>query len=212
MKRWVSPLAGLALSAMAFGVSAGTTIELSREISPLVLNGSQVEAGFFERIGHLDVKEGQNQLLLQLGQIVPQDGRRSKYNSDPIVIRFDAQQSPLTLSYTPFKDMAEVRTFTKSLDFKLVNQDGKDVHYQAELLPIGGLQGFQDYEKAVAQYNQKGQGEAVIAAAPKASEPVVEAETATVSSNRIAILQTGFSELSAQEQQQFMQWAISNLK
>ena len=212
MKRWLSPIAGLVISATACGVSAETTIELSREISPLVLNGSQVEKGFFERIGHLEVKEGQNQLLVQLGQIVPEDGRRSKYNSDPIVIRFEAQQSPLTLSYTPFRDMSEVRAFTKSLNFKLANEHGKDIHYQAELLPIGGLQGFQDYEKAVAQYNHKGQGVAVIAAAPVASEPAIEKGTTPASSNRIAILQTGFSELNAEEQQQFMQWAITNLK
>lgn len=212
MKKWVSPIVGFAISAVAFGVSAETTIELSREISPLVLNGNQVEKGFFERIGHLEVKEGQNQLLVQLGQIVPQDGRRSKYNSDPIVIRFDAQESPLTLSYTPFRDMEEVRAFTQSLDFELIDEDGKAIHYQAELLPIGGLQGFQDYEKAVAQYNQKGQGTAVMAAAQSVSEQAIDKVSTSTSSNRIAILQTGFSELSAQEQQQFMQWAISNLK
>lgn len=212
MKIGLSPIAGLAISVMAFGVSADTTIELSREISPLVLNGSQVEKGFFERIGHLDIASGQNQLLVQLGQIVPEDGRRSKYNSDPIVIRFEAEESPLTLSYKPFRDMGDVRSFEESLNFSLANENGEAIRYQAELLHVGGLQGFQDYEKAIAQYNQSGNGSAVMTTASYNLTPGVKPATTLVSSNRIAILQTGFAELSAEEQQQFMQWAMRNLK
>ncbi|MEF1301939.1 DUF2057 domain-containing protein, partial [Vibrio owensii] len=63
----------------------------------------------------------------------------------------------------------------------------------------GGLQGFRDYEREVADYNK-----AVNKQSTKASIAASPAVTKT--------LKESFSDLSRQEQQEFMQWAMQNLK
>ncbi len=63
----------------------------------------------------------------------------------------------------------------------------------------GGLQGFRDYEREVADYNQamnKQTTKASIAASPAVTKTLKES----------------FNDLSREEQQEFMQWAMRNLK
>ncbi|PSW19573.1 DUF2057 domain-containing protein [Photobacterium sanctipauli] len=219
-KKWlVAVLAGaLSLPSLA------SELKVIKEIDLHVLNGKEVDSPLFKNKDVLELEAGTNQILFSLDQLVIDDGRRSKLKFTPVVMRFDATESPLQLSYPVFKHVDDAKAFRKTLDFVLTDTKGAPVDYQAELLHVSGLGIFPEYARTLEEYNMVGDGVAVVdptmvddlAVKPQktaqATKTTVAEATGNAAASKVAIMQTGFAELSAEEQQQFMQWAMRNLK
>ncbi|MGF1691157.1 YccT family protein [Photobacterium kagoshimensis] len=199
---------------LSWQVSAESTLTFNKEIGPLVLNGDEVATDIFSSPSQLTLKAGTNQVLFALGQLVVEDGRRTKFNSVPFILRFNAPSDDVVLSYQPFRTMEEAKKFDNDPRFVLKSASGEMLPFQLESLHVNGMQGMKNYEKAVRKYNQKGSGIAVISMehATTAPVPSVKPKTVHSASSQRAILEAGFHELSAQEQQAFMMWAMKNLK
>ncbi|MGF1699327.1 DUF2057 domain-containing protein [Photobacterium makurazakiensis] len=210
-KKWlVAVLAGvLSLPAMA------SELSVIKEIDLHVINGQEVDSPLFKNKDNLELEAGTNQILFSLDQLIIEDGRRTKLKFTPVVMRFEAGDMPLELSYPVFRHVDDAKKFRNSLDFKLTDTNGNPVAYQTELLHVSGMGIFPEYARTLSEYNQVGDGVAVVgsAAIEKSSvEPQKIAKSPSTATSKVAIMQTGFTELSAEQQQQFMQWAMRNLK
>ncbi|PMH41837.1 hypothetical protein BCU68_15280 [Vibrio sp. 10N.286.49.B3] len=181
--------------------SAETTLALQAELVPQVLNGDKIHNRHFTARHTIQLQAGQNQLAVTIGQIVFEDGKRRKFDSQPLLLTFNApDQQALTMSYDTFRTIDDANQFERSPEFTLVTESGEPIRYELVQMNKGGLQGFRDYQREVADYN---------ASLTKAetSHPQV-----LPTSEGMEGLQTRFNQLDRDQQQRFMQWAMQNLK
>ncbi|EHZ2572798.1 DUF2057 domain-containing protein [Vibrio parahaemolyticus] len=183
------------LSAPAFAAQ----LTLQKELVPRVINGEFVYPEWSSD-NSIELKDGENQLAVTVGQIVFEDGKRRKFDSQPLLLEFDAEKdAELSLTYKTFRTIEEAKAFELDPKVILKDKNGKEVDFSMVQLRKGGLQGFRDYEREVADYNN-----AMNKQATKSSIAQSPAVTKT--------LKESFNELSREEQQEFMQWAMRNLK
>ncbi|TON67990.1 hypothetical protein CGH51_20140 [Vibrio parahaemolyticus] len=184
------------LSAPAFAAQ----LTLQKELVPRVINGEFVYPEWISYNNSIELKDGENQLAVTVGQIVFEDGKRRKFDSQPLLLEFDAEKdAELSLTYKTFRTIEEAKAFELDPKVVLKDKNGKEVDFSMVQLRKGGLQGFRDYEREVADYNN-----AMNKQATKSSIAQSPAVTKT--------LKESFNELSREEQQEFMQWAMRNLK
>ncbi|MCV5837312.1 DUF2057 domain-containing protein, partial [Escherichia coli] len=89
-----------------------------------------------------------------VGQIVFEDGKRRKFDSQPLLLEFDAEKdAELSLTYKTFRTIEEAKAFELDPKVVLKDKNGKEVDFSMVQLRKGGLQGFRDYEREVADYN-----------------------------------------------------------
>ncbi|MDN3681273.1 DUF2057 family protein [Vibrio tapetis subsp. quintayensis] len=215
MQKRVITAIGLAFGFLSSHVLAAQSIEFSKEIVPRVINEQAIDSSFFESTQQVDLKEGHNQLLITLNQLVAEDGRRSKYSSTPMIIDFKAGTSAITLSYKPFRTIEDARSFEKQPQFILVDDQGNAIKHNAQLLHIGGFQSFPDYQAAVIKHNGSAAtataAAAAAAAATKAKTSSAELQVDQVST-QIDIIKSDFENMTAEEQKEFMMWAMGAMK
>ncbi len=204
MQKRVITVIGFAFGFLSSHVLAAQSIEFSKEIVPRVINEQTIDTGFFESTQQVDLKDGHNQLLVTLDQLVAQDGQRSKYSSTPMLIDFEAGPSAIKLSYKPFRTIEDARSFEKQPQFKLVDEQGNAIKHETKLLHIGGFQTFPDYKAAVIKHNGT-------ATATKAKTSSPELQAGQISA-QMDIIKSGFESMTAAEQKEFMLWAMGAMK
>ncbi|MDP2575110.1 DUF2057 domain-containing protein [Vibrio penaeicida] len=200
----------LLLALFSFSTVASThRIEISKEMTPRTLNGQKVESNWIKSDSSVELGSGINQLVVTIGQIVVEDGRRTKYYSQPYILLFETNDS-LSLSYETFRTIEDARQFEKNPQFELTNSTGKQVNFKIDSVHIGGLQTRQDFESSIKKYNENGRGEAVLSH----SEPIASLRSSTSSkdTHTISSVKSGFLSLNEMEQRRFMGWALENLK
>ena len=122
---------------------------------PRVINGDFVYPEWISDNNSIKVENGANQLAVNVGQIVFEDGKRRKFDSQPLLLEFDApKDAELTLTYNKFRTIEEANAFEMDPKLTLKDANGKDVEFSMVQLRKGGLQGFRDYEREVADYNK----------------------------------------------------------
>ena len=185
--------------ALFSGSLFAASLTLQKEMTPQVVNGEGVTVEQMHNGNLIQLKNGHNQIAVTIGQIVFEDGKRRKFDSQPLLLEFAAHlEQSLMLQYDKFRTIDDAKQFESQPKIKLTDADGKAVAFTLVQLNKGGLQGFRDYQREVADYNaQKSPApqESVLISSPKASE-----------------LKTVFHAMSREEQQAFMQWAMQNLK
>ncbi|GEA62032.1 YccT family protein [Vibrio comitans] len=205
-KSCLALVTGLLMSSSAF---ADSLLSFQTEIVPQVVNSKAVDNGIFTDVDQIKIGEGSNQIGVTIGQIVFEDGKRRKFDSSLMLMTFEAaDEDSYQLSYKKMRTIEEANKFDKSPTFALTNGSGEPVDFDLVVIPKSGFQGFNDYEKQVVSYNK-------LVDAGTASTTAAVTASAVPSANGVAVsedIKTQFSELSRDEQQQFMQWAMQNLK
>ncbi|MGY3686253.1 YccT family protein [Vibrio coralliilyticus] len=216
MKNW---LPAILLGAVALPVSANE-LKIIDEIEPLALNGKEMSASDFHSRQVINLKEGENQLLFGLDQIVVEDGRRNKLVFPSVVMRFESSQEPLTLSYPVFRQIDQAKKFRQTLDFSLVDKNGSPVDYQVDLIQVKGFSSFKNYEAAIEEYNQTGAIASLSSQAhgsdnhttqAVAASTIDSASTSEVKTTASADLQSEFLKMTPQQRQEFISWAVKHL-
>lgn len=175
-------------------------ITLQSELVPRVLNGEEIYPAQISAQNAIEIDNGENQLAMTVGQIVFEDGKRRKFDSQLLLLTFDAQEhAQLALTYDKFRTIEEAKAFEKNPVVALTDENGNKVSFSMVQLNKGGLQGFRDYQREVADYRQAVNKEVM-------QKRIVDSPVVTQT------LKTSFNELSREDQQAFMQWAMSNLK
>ncbi|MEL7292355.1 MAG: DUF2057 family protein [Pseudomonadota bacterium] len=182
---------------IAFSAFSQSTLSLQQEITARVVNSQPAAVS---QDNEILLKAGSNQLAFTIGQIVFEDSKRRKFDSELLVLTFNATQNQsLSLNYKPFRTIDDAKAFSVSPQLSLVDSSGQSVEYELVQLRKNGLQGFRDYERELADYNA--QHAFKVQAVEDKSGVIVEKN----------IYQT-FSEMTREQQQAFMQWAMQNLK
>lgn len=206
MKKLIS---AFIIGAMALPVYA-TELSIINEIEPLVLNGKDLTGNDYKSAQVINLKEGQNQFVFALDQLVVEDGRRSKLVFPTVIIRFDLASDPVALSYPVLRNAEQAKKFRNALDFSLLDSHGNPVDYQVDLLHVKGISPFNDLEAAVAKYNQAG-GIAAVTAQQSVPLHHSEAQQLTGSVTTRAALEQDFLFLPLEERQAFVAWAVQHL-
>ncbi|MGF1870412.1 YccT family protein [Photobacterium indicum] len=193
---------------------ADTVLTLQPEINPIIVNGGKAGNGIFSPEQQVDVQKGENQILITVGQIVFEDAKRRKYNSPSYILKFNANDQPLSLTYDKMRTIQEAKAFEKSPSFVFTDVNGKNINYKIDVLNASGMQSFRDYQQELQAYNQGQEGRAAVSIST-ASVGYTAIDPQSVAPNpaaKMTFLHNTFRDLSADEQQQFMQWAMKNLK
>lgn len=190
----------LGLCALISMPTFAAELTLQNELVPQVLNGEYVYPELISEQNSIDLEDGSNQLAVTIGQIVFEDGKRRKFDSQPLLLEFDTgKKTQLTLTYNKFRTMEEAKVFERNPKVALKDKQGNDVAFSMVQLRKGGLQGFRDYEREVANYQEAVNKKTTQSSTERAS-PVTKT------------IKASFNDLSREQQQEFMQWAMRNLK
>lgn len=207
-------------SLLAVGFSlpaiADVKVELSPELTLLAVNGSEdFGEKWYSNTRKVNLKDGDNQLLVRVEKLIPQAGDWAKFNSKPMVVSFNASNETVKLSSAFKINGVEAQAkFEKYPALTLQNQSGNMVNFNFAVLP-GSYSVLSGYEKALTAYNAK-QGNSEFLPAQIQSTPisnVVATQTQTLSqpSSGTVILssvQSDFLSLTDIERKKFLQWAI----
>ena len=175
-------------------------LTLQNELVPQVLNGEYVYPELISEQNSIELEDGSNQLAVTIGQIVFEDGKRRKFDSQPLLLEFDTgKKTQLKLTYNKFRTMDEAKVFERNPKVVLKDKQGNDVAFSMVQLRKGGLQGFRDYEREVANYQE--------AVNKKTTQSSIERSSPVTKT-----IKASFNDLSREQQQEFMQWAMRNLK
>ncbi|MPW37114.1 DUF2057 domain-containing protein [Vibrio sp. B1Z05] len=186
---------------ISFNAFADSLLSFQTEIVPQVVNSMAVDSGIFTNVDQIKIIEGSNQIGVTIGQIVFEDSKRRKFDSSLMLITFKAaDEDSYQLSYKKMRTIEEANKFDKSPTFTLTDGSGEPVDFDLVVLPKSGFQGFNDYEKQVVSYNKLVDSGTALTVAPVSADSMTSA------------IKSQFSKLSREKQQQFMQWAMQNLK
>ncbi|PMK01701.1 DUF2057 domain-containing protein [Vibrio sp. 10N.261.55.A7] len=194
----------LASVMLSTAVQANSSLILQAEMMPRVLNGQPLTNQDMLGPNTLKLDAGEHQLALTIGQIVFEDGKRRKFDSQPFLVTFSVDDSQaLSMSYQSMRTIEDAQRFERAPKVSFVDASGAEVKHDLVQLNKSGLQGFRDYEREVADYN---------AATGKASQPKTVGSSAQPEIGSTASsLQAGFLDMTPEQRQEFVSWAVKNL-
>lgn len=192
---------------------AAVQVNLSKDVELLAVNGEEIGLRLFSK-SELQLEDGLNQFVVRASKLVRQaNGEFEKFNSDPVIITFDAKDQKIQLS--PQGDIAtttDADNFNKQPYFTL-SSSSPNIQVEQELLPRGpGI--TRDYEKEIARFNA--QRNITIDKASKESQfsekQIDSTEKATsvgVKSNSLKVVKDQYLMLTEEERKQFLSWAVA---
>ncbi|MEZ9526036.1 YccT family protein [Enterovibrio norvegicus] len=220
-----------------FYASAAVNVTLHKDVEAIIINGEELPLTLMSK-NTFSMENGTNQLVVRLSKLIATGSEFDKFKSDPLVITFSSENSDILIKSTRQIDRdAQVKGFKESPSFTLTDQSGNAVSSDQNVLPQG--QGFlRDYEKELARFNKK-QG-VVLGGAALTASAVAHAGEASVPSNvqkpiestvitpqkqvsiqpaqgvspenSIILMQADFLRMNQEQQKQFLQWAVKNVR
>ncbi|KQB10480.1 YccT family protein [Vibrio metoecus] len=212
MKNWPKMLLCSA-ALLPFSVHAAVDIKLAEEISPIVVNGDEVGIRI-NKLSDVTLDNGTHQLVVRVSKLVMGQSGYEKFNSNPLVLTFSANNQNLTLA--PDKSintLAEAKAFDAEPKLTLTDvSTSKPIEVlQAELPRLQGI--TRDYLKELSAYNKKNNLLPVEQAVPQTAVLVVPAQEVAKADNgptSVSMIQYLFGEANAAERQEFANWAFAN--
>ncbi len=204
------------VSASAF---AKVTIQTDNRVEILAVNQVINNVPNVGR-GDLQIENGENQLLIRVTAMIDTNGGKEKFNSLPMVVKFNASDETLKFE-TPYaiRDNRGVNRFNRSPEVK-VNSNKGTVKLVTDNITNQTFDLIKDYDAMLANYNREG-GVAAIAAVPVqlpevAPVPVHPIETTPVSKQtkpmvKPSQLQKDFMAMTPEQRQEFVSWAVKNM-
>lgn len=198
---------------------ANVNIQLHRDIAPVAVNGESLGFTLLKE-NDLELNNGINQLVVRVEKLVVSEyGEREKYNSVPIIITFDSQDSDLELLTTQEITRTKQSTaFDKNPNLILKNTKTNieiEIIQQNVLPSAGGI--TRDYEKEIARFNKKNNIElntaSEVAIASVGQQKKIESvKTSKSNSKNTEMLEYWYDKASDTERSVFIDLAFKNRK
>ncbi|MFM2590657.1 DUF2057 family protein [Vibrio sp. TBV020] len=203
----------IALGLMSTLANAQVTIQTDNRVDILAVN-QEINAIPKKAKGDLKIENGVNQLLIRVTAMVDGNGGKSKFNSFPMVVKFEANDQTLKFE-TPFaiRDERGVRKFEKQPTVK-VTSNGKDVPAETDLIYDQTFALIKDYDEMLEQYNLAGgvaaivMTESTVQVTPKKTQSKTSVQSVPVSSSDI---KGEFLEMTPAQRQEFISWAVKHI-
>ncbi|WP_086982702.1 YccT family protein [Vibrio aphrogenes] len=200
-------LAGLV--GASFQAAADVKINLNRDVQPLVINGEELGFSLSDKSEFI-LKDGQNQLVLQVSKLVQNRGEYEKFNSAAIVVTFSASNASLTISPEgKILTTEDAKQYNKNPKLLLVNQSNKSIAaQQGVLVPLSGL--TRDYTKELAAYNKS--NNIIVAGSTATAVAATSVSSDKGASKPQEMVEYWYGEASDVEKEAFSSWAFQNRK
>ncbi|MFL7865518.1 YccT family protein [Vibrio cincinnatiensis] len=143
------------ISMLCSGVAAAAVqVNLSKDVELLAVNGEAIGLRLIKK-NTLKLDDGLNQCVVRISKLVRQmNGEFEKFNSDPVIITFKAQDQSIHLS--PKEDIStsvDAEAFNQYPHF-IIQSSVSGLKVEQELLPRGpGI--TRDYEKEIIRFNSQ---------------------------------------------------------
>ncbi|WP_117233507.1 DUF2057 family protein [Vibrio maerlii] len=163
--------------------------------------------------GDLKIENGINQLLIRVTALVDSNGGKQKFNSFPMVVKFEARDQVLEME-TPFaiRDERGVRKFEKAPSIK-VTSDGKAVAIETDLIYDQTFAFIKDYGEMLTQYNLAG-GPAAIELDNFTQEPKImdkQPKEVGIKPTVSIGIKGEFLDMTPLQRQEFISWAVKHI-
>jgi len=213
-------LLAVLVAAVSFSsITYAASVTPSSGVSILYVNGQPAA----DKLGKNDLEDGLNQIVVRMDKDMARSGASSSdvFTSKPYVLTIEKVSGDLEISHPQARSMMEAKkAFNSDQPKWLVEQDGKVINYQQEVLQgKSGLFPYLGMEKLVAEHNQArgvyfnggkavDKPVAVEAMAVTASEAPVAKQTNKVVTTNIEQLKAWYLKSSADERKAFRKWII----
>lgn len=148
----------LTLATLGFSVNAlaDVTITVPDTVEVLLVNEQkpQLDGGLFAAHKSVTLPDGENQILFLYKPYFTQGNDRIIVESDPIVAKFDAQDSELTFDFPKYRNARDAKQNIKSAHWQFQDQNGQPVTVKQEQLVKEGMQIGRNFKLEIAEYNR----------------------------------------------------------
>lgn len=197
----------------SFAPMAAVNLTIDRNISALVAHGEEVGFSITKK-DSFEFENGQNQIVLRVEQLVTNLGEKEKFNSQPIVLTFEAEDVSLNVAtQSPITRLEHAEAFKKNPNFLITDASGKEVSVKQDVLPAStGIS--RDYLKELARYNSKNSINLATATATTAAAVTVkedsEVKPSSDGSQSTQMVEYWYDKASTSEKSEFTDWAFDN--
>ena len=162
-------LASLSLMASA----SATSLKLSPDVDVLVIDGKLMSGAILKGAESLELDGGQHQILFQVSKNIhtasPQPPQL--YHSPAFIVTFSAHDNRSVSFVLPsLSNEKEMAQFSHSMNYQLVNEQGRQIKTQRDVLNMFNAERLADAEKLMMTYNLSGARAAVPAFAKNNSD------------------------------------------
>ncbi|OIQ25512.1 DUF2057 domain-containing protein [uncultured Vibrio sp.] len=204
-------LAALSLALCSVFAHAKTTIQTDSRIQILAVN-QEINQVANTGKGDLQLENGQNQILVRMTGMIDTNGGKEKFNSSPMVVTFDVSDETLLLE-APYaiRDQRTVNRYNKNPTIKITS-NGQDVPVSTDIITDETFALIKDYDAMLSNYNQTG-GVAAISVASTDKPSTLSKSNISIENTKFTAnsLEAGFLEMTPEQRQEFVSWAVKNL-
>ncbi|MCA1898967.1 DUF2057 domain-containing protein [Shewanella putrefaciens] len=156
--------------------TAEITLNLPKNAEVLTVNGRPAV-----KSDSLILADGINQIAFRYSVQYRQQAETVRYQSDVLIVRFDASTQTLTLRLPAINSARDAKKFDESPKLALLNAQDEAVSFTSDILVKHGIQLGRDFEHEILQYNLSNQ--------PASLNLTMNTET-TIPNNAIAVSST----------------------
>lgn len=196
---------------------AAVTVELPNDINLLVVNEQKAQQTHINSDGFLELPDGTNQFIFDFRRAIkPGSSQSTHFESSPIIVTFNSQNTNLDFSLPKMKTMDDYRAFDKNPSIILKTKQSASVPYEIDKLNKALVSLLANYEEATVEYNRKNNIQ--LSTTPTlATEDIVvsnkikSVDNPDIHTNKVNSLKSDFIKMSEEEKQSFLSWAIKNM-
>lgn len=146
-------LASLAFSASALA-NNGVIFSTSEHVQLLAVNGDNIS----NPKGRAHLPNGENQVLVKYQGVFQEDNAYYFFRSNPIVVKFNANNTKVTLAFPTLENTKEAQQFNRAPMLGLIDtQNNRSLPFQQGLLHNPNNTNIGNYITALERYNQSNQ-------------------------------------------------------
>ncbi|WP_264877103.1 YccT family protein [Vibrio agarivorans] len=210
-------------SSLAASLSVKDTVDL------LVVNMEKpaLSGQLFKSSKSVKLAEGKNQVVFQYEPVIETNSERKKVYGQTQVVTFTvSEDQDVQFEMPSYRSVRSAEKGLKELDFKIIDQNGKEVEKTLDVLKSDGIQLGRNHIEEVREYNINGGPAAVAisyvavdntakAAVPTvlpepeiAPEPAIPVQLPELDSKELQQLKTWYTEASQDDRKAFRKWLI----
>ncbi|MEZ8103793.1 DUF2057 family protein [Vibrio cortegadensis] len=194
--------------ASSFSSFASIKVNLDHDIETMIINGEDVSK-LISQVSRKELKNGTNQLVVRISKLIRDQGKFTKFLSEPMVVTFAAKDTELTISPAKsFDSIEQVGSYDKHPQVVLLNEKNEPIQFHLGYLERGGSL-IRNVNSELVHYNSENNHRfGVVKAESSKTEIDNKIELSLGDTDQVEKIKFIYSELSESQRKAFLSWAI----